>query len=88
MVARGQTIIEFGEGRQQYAGTGVCLIFVNDVDAVYKEYQAKLVEFVGNLSDREYGNRDFRIKDNNGNILIISCPLINQQAMLDAGNQL
>ncbi|MCU7845818.1 MAG: helix-turn-helix domain-containing protein [Candidatus Thiodiazotropha sp. (ex Monitilora ramsayi)] len=86
VVARDRTIIEFGEGRKEYAGTGVCVIFVNDVDAVYKEYSDKDVEFFGDIANRDYGSRDFRIKDNNGNVLIFSSPLINQKELIDAGN--
>jgi transcriptional regulator with XRE-family HTH domain len=86
VVARDQTIIEFGEGRKDYAGTGVCLIFVNDVDVVYKEYSDKQIEFIGDIADRDYGSRDFRIRDNNGNMLIFSSPLVNQQELIEAGN--
>ena len=86
VVARGQTIIEFGEGRKNFAGSGVCSIFVSDVDAVFREYSNKGIEFVGDIANRNYGSRDFRIKDNNGNILILSSPLINQQELLDAAN--
>lgn len=76
VVARGQTIIEFGEGRKEYAGSGVCVIFVSNVDTVYNEY----------IANRDYGSRDFRIKDNNGNVLIFSSPLIDQKELIDAGN--
>jgi transcriptional regulator with XRE-family HTH domain len=86
VVARGQTIIEFGEGRKEYSGTGICVVFVSNVNAVYKEYSDKQVEFLGDIADRDYGSRDFRVKDNNGNILILSSPLINQQKLLETGN--
>ena len=86
VVARDQTIIEFGEGRKEYAGTGICVIFVSDVDTIYKEYSNRQIEFIGDIADRDYGSRDFRIKDNNGNVLIISSPLINQQELIEAGN--
>ncbi len=86
VVARDKTIIEFGEGRKNFAGTGVCVIFVSDVDSVHKEYSAKDIEFVGNIADRDYGSRDFRIRDNNGNMLIFSSPLINQKELLKVGN--
>ena len=86
VVARDRTIIEFGEGRKQYAGTGVCVIFVNDVDVVYKEYSRNEIEFIGDIADRDYGSRDFRIRDNNGNVLIFSSPLINQQELIKSGN--
>ncbi len=64
----------------------VCVIFVNDVDALHKEYASNEVEFFGDIADRDYGSRDFRIKDNNGNVLIFSSPLVNQQELLDSGN--
>lgn len=84
VVARDQTIIEFGEGRKEFSGTGVCVIFVSDVDIVYKEYFGKQIEFLGDISERDYGSRDFRIKDNNGNVLIFSSPLVNQQVLDEA----
>lgn len=86
VVARDQTIIEFGEGSKDYSGTGVCVIFVSDVDIVYKEYSDKQIEFLGDIADRDYGSRDFRIKDNNGNVLIFSSPLINKQELIEVGN--
>jgi transcriptional regulator with XRE-family HTH domain len=86
VVARGQTIIEFGEGRKEYSGTGICVIFVSNVNTVYKEYSDRQVEFLGDIADRDYGSRDFRVKDNNGNMLILSSPLINQQKLLETGN--
>ena len=88
VVARDQTIIEFGEGRKKHAGTGVCVIFVSDVDIVYKEYSNKQVEFIGDIANRDYGSRDFRIKDNNGNVLIFSSPLINQQELIEVKNMM
>ena len=86
VVARDKTIIEFGEGRKEHAGTGICVIFVSDVDSVYREYSSKQIEFVGDIADRDYGSRDFRIIDNNDNMLIFSSPLINQQELIQAGN--
>ncbi len=87
VVAREQAIIEFGEGRPAAAGSGVCNIFVCDVDAIYREYREKKIEFVGEIGDRDYGSRDFRIRDNSGNILIFTAPLPNQQVLLAAGSQ-
>lgn len=81
-VRREDVVIEFGEGRKKYSGSGVCLIHVNNADEIYKEFKSKGVEIIGELEDRDYGNRDFRIKDNNGNILIISHSLINQNELL------
>lgn len=85
VVARGRTIIEFGEGRKEVAGTGVCMIFLANVDSIYDEYSAKGLDIVGEIADRDYGSRDFRVKDNNGNLLILSSPLINQRELLSVG---
>lgn len=87
VVARGRTIIEFGEGRKAYAGSGVCVIFVSDVDAVHREFSIQRLDFVGDLADRDYGSRDFRVRDNNGNLLIFSGPLIDQRALIDSGGK-
>lgn len=81
-VRRGDVVIEFGEGRKEYSGSGICLIHVNNADEIYNEFKSNGVEIVGDLSDRDYGNRDFRVKDNNGNILIIGHSLSNQNELL------
>jgi len=86
VVARDQTIIEFGEGSKDYSGTGVCVVFVSDVNIIYKEYSDKQIEFLGDVAYRDYDSRDFRIKDNNGNVLIFCSPLINQQELIEVGN--
>ena len=44
-------------------------VFVCDVDAVYEEFTSKGVEIVNPIGDREYGMRDFDIRDPNGYIL-------------------
>ena len=86
-VSRENVVIEFGDARRKYAGSGVCYIHVKDVDSVYKEMQISAVEFVGDLSDRDYGSRDFRIKDNNGNLLIIGSPLSNKKELIAKQNK-
>lgn len=85
-VRRGDVVIEFGEGRKTFAGCGVCFIRVANADAVYDEFRSKGIELVGDLGDRDYGSRDFRIKDNNGNTLIIGHALENQDALLKQGS--
>ena len=86
VVRRGNAVIEFGEGRKEHAGSGVCVIRVENADVIYKEWKSKDIEFVGDFSDRDYGSKDFRIKDNNGNMLIIGHALENQKEMLQKGN--
>lgn len=75
VVRRGEVCIEFGEGRPDFAGKGTCYIHVTDADAVFQEYRSAKLEYIGDIKDRDYGNRDFRVRDNNGNTLIIGHPL-------------
>ncbi len=44
-------------------------IFVKDADAVFAEYKSKGVAFQTPISNRDYGMRDFDIKDPDGHIL-------------------
>lgn len=81
-VKRDHVVIEFGEGRKDCVGSGVCMIHVEDAEQIYKELKTNNIEFVGDFSDRKYGNKDFRVKDNNGNILIIGHSLENQNELL------
>ncbi|NNE66742.1 MAG: glyoxalase [Pyrinomonadaceae bacterium] len=50
-------------------------VFVHDVDKVYYEYRSKGVEIASEIGDREYGMRDFDIKDINGFLLSFSMNL-------------
>jgi len=86
VVRRGQTVIEFGSKRKEFAGSGVCFIHVENADRVFQEWQAQSIEFVGDLNDRDYGSRDFRVRDNNGNMLIIGHALQNQAELLRESN--
>lgn len=85
-VKRGNATIEFGEGRKEHAGSSICIIIVNNADTIYEEWKSKDVEFVGDFADRDYGSKDFRVKDNNGNMLIVSHALENQKELLQKGN--
>lgn len=86
VVRRGNAVIEFGEHRKEYAGTGICIIGVENADVIYQEWKSRNIEFVGDFADRDYGNKDFRIRDNNGNMLIIGHALTNKCALLRKGN--
>ena len=44
-------------------------IFTHDVDALYEEYQKSGANITNPLDDRDYGMRDFDVKDPNGFIL-------------------
>ena len=85
-VSRGGVTIEFGEGRPDHVGSGVCFIHVKDVDRVHEELITSDADFVGALADRDYGSRDFRIRDIDGNLLIFGSPLENQAELIAKGN--
>lgn len=86
VVSRGDAVIEFGEGRKEYAGSGICIVRVEDADVVYDEWKAKEVEFFGDFAERDYGSKDFRVKDNNGNILIVGHAMANMNELLAQDN--
>ncbi len=81
-VKRDNIYIEFGENRKEFVGSGTCLILVENANDIYEELQNKNIEFIGDFANRDYGNRDFRIKDNNGNTLIIGESLKNKEELL------
>lgn len=86
VVKRGNAVVEFGERRKEHAGSGVCIIRVENADAIYKEWKLKEIEFVGDFAERDYGSKDFRVKDNNGNLLIIGSALPNTAELIAKGN--
>lgn len=86
VVSRGNAVIELGEGRKEFAGTGVCIIRVEDADAVYEEWQSRNIEFVGDFAERDYGSKDFRVRDNNGNLLIVGHALHNRDELIRRRN--
>ena len=86
VVRCGNAIIEFGEGRQAHVGSGICIVKVKNADVIYDQWKANDVEFVGNYSDRDYGSKNFRIKYNNENILIIEQALVNSDELQHKNN--
>ncbi len=75
VAVRGQAVIEFGQQRFPDTARGVCYVHVGDVDEVYREFAEAGAHFVTAPADRAYGCRDFRVRDNNGNLLIVGSPL-------------
>ena len=80
VVRRGKAIVEFGERRKEHAGSGVCIIQVENADVIYEEWKSKGVEFFGDFEEKDYGSKDFRIRDNNGNMLIVGHALENKKS--------
>jgi len=85
-VSRGGISIELGEGRPNHVGSGACVIQVSDVDAIYDEFSAQGVTFVGDFSERNYGSKDFRVRDNDGNLLIFGSALANKEELIAKRN--
>ena len=85
-VSRGGITIEFGEGRQNYVGGSACVIQVGNVDSLYNEFKKRGVHFVGDFSERDYGSKDFRIRDNDGNLLVFGSALANKEEFIAKGN--
>ena len=85
-VSRGGISIELGEGRPNHVGSGACVIQVSDVDAIYDEFSAQGVTFVGDFSERNYGSKDFRVRDNDGNLLIFGSALVNKEELIAKRN--
>ena len=48
------------------------ILFVENVDDIYREYESKNIRFVSGLVDRPWGIREFIIQDPNGYWLRIS----------------
>jgi uncharacterized glyoxalase superfamily protein PhnB len=85
-VSRGGITIEFGEGRPQHVGSGVCVIQVSDVDKLYEEVKGLGVNLVGDFAERDYGSKDFRVRDYDGNLLIFGSALPNKSELIEKRN--
>ncbi|MEG3641366.1 VOC family protein [Magnetococcus sp. PR-3] len=87
-VKRDRVVLEFGEGRPEHVGSGVCHIEVENPDLLYQQCLSKPLVLVGDLADRDYGERDFRVRDNSGNLLIFGTPLADKDQLLAQQNLL
>jgi catechol 2,3-dioxygenase-like lactoylglutathione lyase family enzyme len=85
-VSRGGITIEFGEGPPDHVGSGACVIQVSDVDALYKEFKAQEVNLIGDFAARDYGSKDFRITDIDGNLLVFGSALPNKNELIAKRN--
>jgi catechol 2,3-dioxygenase-like lactoylglutathione lyase family enzyme len=56
---------------------GAVVFMVNDADALYEFHRANGVEVVEAISDREYGIRDYAVKDLYGYRLVFGHPIYN-----------
>ena len=63
--------VHFSKTAQESGGSNGAeiYIFAHDVDAIYEEFLANGVEITTPIGDRDYGMRDFDIRDLDGNML-------------------
>ena len=59
---------------------------MSDVDSLYYEFKARGVTMVGDFAERDYGSKDFRIRDNDGNLLVFGSALVNKDELIAKGN--
>lgn len=59
-------------------GHGSIYIVFESVDELYEKFVKKELEFLAHIEDREYGMRDFAIKDLDGNQIGFGAPLIQE----------
>lgn len=57
------------------AGKGVISIFTDEVDNLYEHFKQNGVEITVAPADREYGLRDFGVKDLDGNVINFGCDI-------------
>ena len=85
-VSRGGITIEFGEGRPEHIGSGVCVIQVSNVNYLYEEFVEKGIKIEGDFKERDYGDKDFRLRDSDGNLLIFGSQLVNKIELIQIRN--
>ena len=85
-VSRDGIIIELGASRPDYVGGCACIVHVSNIESLYNEFKAKGVVLVGDITGQEYGSKDFRIRDNDGNLLAFGSAMATQQELLGTGN--
>jgi uncharacterized glyoxalase superfamily protein PhnB len=85
-VRRGGITIEMGEERPTHIGSGICFINVDNTDKLYEEFKSRNILFVGDYAERDYGSKDFRVRDSDGNLLIIGSALSNKGELIAKRN--
>ncbi len=52
-----------------------CYVYVDDIERLHQEYQAKGVRGLGRLEARPWGTKEFTIHDPDGNLIRIGAPV-------------
>ena len=66
-------IAESSEHQRQPAGSANLNFMVDEVDGLYERCREAGVEVLVEPGDRVYGQRDFAIRDADGNVLVFAC---------------
>jgi predicted enzyme related to lactoylglutathione lyase len=85
VLKRDAVTLEIAEN-PEHKGNSAIYIKVTDVDALYEQMQSVKGGRVGNLSDRDYGVRDFRIEDPEGNLLVFGSDLEDRDTIIALKN--
>ena len=68
-------ITDTSENNRQPAGSANLNFMVDEVDDLYDKCVAVGIEVLVEPGDRPYGQRDFAIRDHDGNVYVFSCGL-------------
>ena len=68
-------VSELSENRRQPAGSANLNFLVDEVDELFCRCVESGAEILVIPEDRTYGQRDFAIKDSDGNVLVFACGL-------------
>ena len=85
VLKRDDVTLEIAE-KAGHQGNSAIYISVTDVDALYVQMQTVKGGRVGNLYDRDYGVRDFRLEDPEGNVLIFGSDLEDRDTIIALKN--
>lgn len=66
-------ISESSENRRQPAGSSNLNFIVDEVDDLFARCREAGAEVIVEPGDRPYGQRDFAIRDRDGNVLVFGC---------------
>ena len=66
-------ISDASANRRQEAGTANLNFMVDEVDDLFEQCRAAGAEVLVEPGDRSYGQRDFAIRDHDGNVLVFGC---------------
>lgn len=85
-VSRGGISIELGENRPNHIGSGACVVDVSNIDELYQEFVDQGATLEGDFAERDYGSKDFRIRDHDGNLLVFGSALPNKAKLIEKRN--